>query len=135
MVGSQMLSILQGAGGPLGAAAAGHSAGSGSKPRRVCRLLRALPLHTGGRAPWKSLSCLNSWFLAPLPLSPGNKTADLSSCTPPSSLVPSPDTPPLGSHQAASLSLSLLSQQHLGHLFRQLSGFGCPHFPKLPGSF
>lgn len=65
----------------------------------------------------KSLSCLNSWFLAPLTPPPGNKTADLSSCMPPSGPVPSPDTPPLGSHRAASLSLSLLSQKHLGHLF------------------
>lgn len=67
--------------------------------------------------PHGSLSCLNSWFLAPLPPPPGNKTADPFSCMLPSSLVPSPDTPPLGSHQAASFSLSLLSQQHLGHLF------------------
>lgn len=40
---------LQGTGGPLGAAPAGHPTGAGCKLRCLCRLLQPLPLHAGGR--------------------------------------------------------------------------------------
>lgn len=102
---------LQGAGGPLGAALAGHSAGAGHQPGRLCRLLQPLPLHLGGRALWR----------CPLCWAAGGKAAALPCAPLPQARctgLPGLDSPSSKHPQGS------LGQQHLRYLLRQCLAAG-----------